>query len=217
MFGFFRPGASGPAVVVHGPRLYLRPPRYRDWRGWANLRAISRDFLAPWEPTWPNDTLTRRAFLRRIRQQAAESRDDHAYGFFIFRKKDDALLGGVTIADVRRGVAMSCSLGYWTGEPYVRQGYMTEALTCLLPFIFDTLGLNRVEAACLPTNVASQGLLKKLGFQEEGYAREYLRINGVWHDHVLFALLANDYRAGLQVRGPSPGEERRAADLSVAG
>lgn len=216
MFGFLRPGAFQPTPVMAGPRLYLRPPRYRDWRAWASLRAISRDFLAPWEPTWSHDSLGRRAFLRRIRQQAAESREDHGYGFFIFRKEDDALLGGVTVADVRRGVSMSCSLGYWIGEPYARQGYMTEALRCLLPFLFDTLGLNRVEAACLPNNVASRRLLNKLGYQEQGYVREYLRINGVWHDHVLFALLASDCRAGLSGRDPPAGEERPAANLSVA-
>ena len=99
------------------------------------------------------------------------------------------------MSNLQRGVAMSCSLGYWIGQPHARQGYMSEALRRLLPFVFETLGLHRIEAACLPTNVASRGLLQKIGFREEGYARGYLRINGAWHDHVLFALLAEDYRA----------------------
>ncbi len=70
---------------------------------------------------------------------------------------------------------------------------MTDALRSVLPFVFETLGLHRLEAACLPDNVASERLLRKLGFQEEGYARDYLRINAQWHDHLLFALLSNDY------------------------
>jgi ribosomal-protein-alanine N-acetyltransferase len=98
----------------------------------------------------------------------------------------------VTLSNVQRGVAMSCSLGYWVGERHARQGIMSEAITSLLPFVFDTLGLHRLEAACLPSNVASRELLRKLSFHEEGFARAYLRINGQWHDHLLFALLASD-------------------------
>lgn len=177
---------------LDGPRVYLHPPRYRDWRAWARLRGGSRDFLAPWEPTWFADALARAAYRRRLRHMALEWRDDASYSFFIFRREDDQILGGVTLSQVRRGVAQSASLGYWIGAPFARQGYMTEALQCLLPFAFDRLGLHRVEAACLPHNAASRGLLQKLGFREEGFARQYLRINGVWQDHVLYALLRDD-------------------------
>ena len=110
------------------------------------------------------------------------------------RRRDDALLGGITFSNVRRGVAQSASLGYWIGAPHAHQGYMTEALSAVLDFAFDHLALHRVEAACLPDNEASQGLLLKIGFQDEGYARQYLRINGRWQDHRLFALLKGDKR-----------------------
>jgi ribosomal-protein-alanine N-acetyltransferase len=148
--------------------------------------------LAPVSRTLPNGAVTRAAYRNRLRRQLRESRDGTGYAFFIFRAADDALLGGVTLSNVQRGVAMSCSLGYWVGEQHTRQGVMSEAITSLLPFVFGTLGLHRLEAACLPSNVASQRLLRKLGFHEEGYARAYLRINGQWHDHLLFAMLAND-------------------------
>jgi ribosomal-protein-alanine N-acetyltransferase len=179
---------------IQAGRVYLRPPSRRDVRKWLTLRTASRSFLEPWEPTWPKDALTRKAFFRRLRTYAVHTNSDTAYIFLIFRKDDRALLGSVSINDVRRGVAQSCSIGYWVGENYSGQGYMTEALSALLPFIFHRLKIHRIEAACLPQNKASRALLKKIGFQEEGYVRRYLKINGQWQDHVLFSLLETDSR-----------------------
>ncbi|HEY5598974.1 MAG TPA: GNAT family protein, partial [Kiloniellales bacterium] len=168
------------------------PPVQRDWREWAALRAESREFLVPWEPTWPYDALTRGAFRRRLKIYKSEARQGSSFSFLVFRRADDVLLGGVTLSNLRRGVAQAGSLGYWIGESYARQGYMTEALAAVLNFAFVRLGLHRVEAACLPDNLASRALLLKCGFAEEGYAREYLRINGRWQDHLLFAILRRD-------------------------
>lgn len=191
-------------TLEHG-RVVLRPPRLKDWGEWARLREASRGFLVPWEPTWPHDALSRAAYRRRLRQYAEEARQGTGYSFLVWRRADGALLGGVTLTNVRRGVAQSASLGYWIGAPYARQGYMSEALTAVLDFAFRRLGLHRVEAACLPSNAASRGLLAKIGFREEGYAREYLRINGMWQDHVLFAVLRHD------PRGPAAARSRPAA------
>lgn len=177
---------------IRAGRVYLRPPNRRDTKKWLALRTASRHFLEPWEPTWSNDALTRKAFLRRLRAYAIQTNSDTAYVFLIFRSSDRALLGSISINDVRRGVAQSCSIGYWVGEDYCQQGYMTEALSALLPFIFERLRLHRIEAACLPNNQASRALLAKVGFQEEGYARRYLKINGKWQDHILFGLLNTD-------------------------
>ncbi len=180
-------------------RVYLRIPVHRDWRSWAALRAESRDFLTPWEPTWAYDALTRGAFRRRLRMYKAEMRQGVTYSFFVFRRVDDVLLGGVTLSNLRRGVAQSATLGYWIGAPHRRQGYMTEALAAVLNFAFSRIGLHRVEAACLPDNDASQRLLLKSGFREEGYAQEFLRINGRWQDHQLFAILLRE------MPGPAQG------------
>lgn len=185
-------GSPAPPARLTGRRVYLRAPDDRDWRAWADLRAVSRDFLMPWEPTWPTDALTRDVYRRRLRRYGIDWREDASYSFFIFRTGDNALLGGVTLGNIRRGVAQSGTLGYWIGLPYARQGYMADALQAMLPFSFQTLQLHRLEAACLPNNTASQAVLRKLGFKEEGYARRYLRINGEWCDHILFALLAED-------------------------
>ncbi len=180
--------------VISGNGVYLRHPVMADYAEWASLRDQSKDFLTPWEPVWPIDDLTRPAFRRRLRRYARELRDDTSYPFFLFDSGTDKLIGSSIISNVRRGVAQSCSLGYWVGEMYSGKGHMTEAARAILPFIFDRAGLHRVEAACLPTNEPSRRLLKRVGFTEEGVARKYLRINGDWQDHLLFAMLASDPR-----------------------
>jgi ribosomal-protein-alanine N-acetyltransferase len=167
----------------------LRTPQMTDFEEWAALREASRDFLTPWEPTWPDDDLTRGAFRRRLKRYAEDLRTDQGYAFLIARYADGTLLGGLTLANIRRGVAQAGSLGYWMGLSFVRHGYMTAAVRAVLPFAFASLRLHRVEAACIPTNAASIRLLEKTGFVREGYAREYLCINGVWQDHLLFARL----------------------------
>ncbi len=187
---FFRTiNFAEPLPNIEGDGVVLRTPQMADFNEWSALRETSRDFLTPWEPTWPSDDLTRSAFRRRIRRYTDDLRSDQGYAFLIARRADDRLVGGVTLANIRRGVAQAGSLGYWMGQPFVRQGYMTAAVRALIPFAFATLRLHRLEAACIPTNSASIKLLEKTGFEREGYAREYLCINGTWQDHLLFARL----------------------------
>jgi ribosomal-protein-alanine N-acetyltransferase len=181
---------TGPAVAGHG--VLLRAPQMSDYAEWAELREQSRDFLVPWEPVWPPDDLTRSAFRRRLKRYTEDQRADLAYAFLIFRQSDNALVGGLTLANMRRGVAQAGSIGYWIGQKFARQGLMTAAVRVLIPLAFDSLRLHRLEAACIPNNVASVRLLEKTGFRREGYAREYLCINGVWSDHLLFARLRDD-------------------------
>ncbi|HTK80147.1 MAG TPA: GNAT family protein [Rhizomicrobium sp.] len=194
MRGLTFPGGQQP--VIRGDGVYLRYPRMSDYGQWASLRGESRAFLSPWEPQWARDELTKGAFRRRLKRYAQEARGDTAYAFFVFRSQDDVLLGGCTLSNVRRGVTQCCALGYWIGERFSRQGYMFDAIRALVPFIFSTLGLHRIEAACLPSNDASKSLLTKLGFRQEGVARRYLQINGEWQDHLLFALLADEAPVG---------------------
>lgn len=177
---------------VAGDGVLLRAPQMADFAEWAELRTQSRKFLTRWEPVWPRDDLTRSAYRRRLRRYQREIRDDQAYPFLVFRAEDGCLVGGLTLSNLRRGVAQACTVGYWIGAPFARQGLMVAAVNAVVPFVFETLGLHRLEAACLPANVASIGLLQKCGFTEEGYARRYLQINGIWQDHILFALLADD-------------------------
>jgi ribosomal-protein-alanine N-acetyltransferase len=184
-----------PDAEVHGRELFLRHPAMGDYAAWAELRALSRHHLTVWEPQWARDELTRSAFRRRLRQYQRELREDQGYAFLIFRSVDATLLGGLSISNVRRGVAQAASVGYWIGVPHIRRGHMSNAVKACLPFAFNTLGLHRLEAACLPHNIPSQRVLEKVGFKREGMARRYLKINGVWQDHDLFALLQDDARA----------------------
>jgi len=189
----FRLGpANGPANFIRGEGGYLRPPLPQDFVPWAELREKSRTFLVPWEPTWPVDDLTRSAYRRRLRRQAEEMERDEAFPFFVFRSSDHTLLGGLTLGQIRRGVSQTGTLGYWMGEAYAGQGYMSRAVRATLVWAFATLRLHRIEAACLPHNDRSIRLLERCGFKREGYARAYLRINGAWQDHVLFAILDSD-------------------------
>jgi ribosomal-protein-alanine N-acetyltransferase len=194
MRGLTFPGGQQP--IIKGEEVYLRYPRMADYTGWAVVRGESREFLAPWEPAWATDELSKGAFRRRIKRYQKETRLDSAYAFFVFRKDGDALMGGCTLSNVRRGVTQGCALGYWIGERFARQGYMYDAVRALVPFVFTTLGLHRIEAACLPSNEPSKNLLAKVGFRQEGLARGYLQINGEWRDHALFALLAEDAPVG---------------------
>jgi ribosomal-protein-alanine N-acetyltransferase len=184
-------GDTGP--LLRGERVTLRHPAMTDYQAWSDLRSASRAFLTPWEPSWPADDLTRSAYKRRIKRYQRDLREDLGAAFFVFRGDAD-LIGGLTLSGIRRGVTQSCSLGYWMGARFAGQGYMSDAVRTVIPFVFDELRLHRLEAASMPSNTRSVTLLEKVGFSREGFARRYLLINGQWQDHLLFAMLADDPR-----------------------
>jgi len=203
---------------LSGDRTYLRPPDRRDYREWVAIRDVSRAFLEPWEPSWGEDALERAVYRDRISRIQQEWRLDLGYGFHVLRKEDDRLLGGVNLNNVRRGVAQAANLGYWMGEPFANQGYMSDALRALLPHAFHSLGLHRVDAACIPENQPSRHLLTKFGFREIGQAKGYLKINGEWRDHLLTSALLEDVLASPAMRGAKTavdGDFQRLLDRIV--
>ena len=109
-------------------------------------------------------------------------------------RHDGVLVGAITLDNIRRGPAQTGTLGYWIGAPFARQGFMGEAIGAVVAHAFDTMELSRIEAACLPENVASRGVLEKSGFKYEGVAQSYLQIHGRWRNHVLYSILRNDRR-----------------------
>ncbi|MBX3478093.1 MAG: GNAT family N-acetyltransferase [Brevundimonas sp.] len=183
--------ATGPLVEGQGVR--LRPPRAVDFQPWADLRLRSAAYLKPWEPAWHDDDLTRAGFRRRLAVYAREMEHQTAWPFFIFSPDGATLLGAITLSNVRRGVAETGTLGYWIGQPFAGRGHATAAVRAVLDFAFRTLDLHRVEAACVPANQASRRVLLKAGFQPEGQARAYLKINGAWADHLLFGVVSDDW------------------------
>jgi ribosomal-protein-alanine N-acetyltransferase len=176
---------------VDGERVFLRPPRPVDYGAWSDLRRRSRNFLQPWEPTWPADDLSRAAYRRRLTAYQRDMDLGAGYAFLVFCRDDRELVGGITLSNIRRGVAQMGTVGYWAGEPFARRGYILDAVRALSSFSFGRLGLHRLEAACLPENEPSRRLLLKAGFEWEGRATAYLKINGDWRDHLLFGLLAD--------------------------
>jgi ribosomal-protein-alanine N-acetyltransferase len=191
----FRFATDPPArPLIRTQNLILRAPLAGDYSAWVSLRMESREFLTPWEPVWTEDDLTRASFRLRVKRASREIATDEAYSLFVLDSRSEALLGGLTLGLVRRGVAQACTLGYWMGQRHAGKGHMTEAVRGALEFAFSELALHRVEAACLPHNEPSRRLLERVGFKHEGEARGYLRINGVWADHLLYGMLASELR-----------------------
>lgn len=189
LFGGRGPELSGAAVM-------LREPRPGDFPEWAALRQASRDFLEPWEPEWPFDEFTRSNFRSRVARIRSQRRDRTGLGFLIFERGTGRLAGGISIGNIRHGAAETGQIGYWMGEPFSGRGLMTEAVRLVTAHAFDTMRLHRLEAACIPGNRRSERVLEKAGFQREGLMRSYLRINGVWQDHTLYAIIAGDHIPG---------------------
>ncbi len=179
---------------IETERMTLRPPQHADHAPWANLRRESREFLTPWEPTWAEDHLSRKAFTNRVYWAQRAIAQGTAVPLFLIRRTDNQLLGAITLDHIKRGPAQAGTTGYWIGQPYARQGYMREAIEAVVHYAFTTLDLSRIEAGCLPENTPSRSLLESCGYKYEGVAQAYLQINGRWRNHVLYANLRYDRR-----------------------
>ena len=183
-----------PKIRIDTARMYLRPPVHSDWKAWATLRHQSADFLAKWEPVRSSDHLTRKGFTNRVYWSNRSMANGSALPLFLFRRADDQIVGAITLDNIRRGPAQAGTLGYWVGQQYARQGFMREAIEAVVHYSFSILDLSRLEAACLPENAASRGVLEKCGFKYEGVAQSYLQIAGRWRTHVLYSNLRLDRR-----------------------
>ena len=184
----------GEKFQIQTERLVLRPPQHSDFRIWSKLRLDNKSFLAPWDPLWAEEHLMRKGFTNRVYWAQRSIKNGNGCPLFLLRQTDQALMGAVTLDNVRRGPAQAGTLGYWIGEPYARHGYMREAVNAVVSYAFRTLKLSRVEAACLPENQPSRGLLESCGFKYEGVAQSYLQIAGRWRSHVLYASIRHDRR-----------------------
>ena len=184
---------------IETERLSLRLPAHADWRDWAALRETSAAHLTPWEPVWAHDHLTRKAFTNRVYWAMRAETQGSALPLLLIRRADLALLGAVTLDNIRRGPVQAGTIGYWIGAAHARRGYMREAVAALVHHAFTVLDLSRVESACLPENAASRGVLEKCGFKYEGVAQSYLQINGRWRNHVLYANLRGDRRGKTEI------------------
>jgi ribosomal-protein-alanine N-acetyltransferase len=187
-------------LVLQGERIFLRGADVTDWRAWCVAREGSRDFLTPWEPLWPPNALTYNYYCNLVRRQAMEWRKGTGFTFLIYLRetndREAPLVGGIALTEIQRGAVQKAMLGYWIAKTHAGQGLMTEAATLVCDFAFHALRLHRIEAVCMPWNEPSKGLLTKLGFEVEGYAKNYMKINGAWEDHLLWAKKAGDKNVG---------------------
>jgi len=186
-------------VQIDTERLILRLPQHADFRAWSTLRYESQDFLSPWEPTWAPDHLSRKSFANRVYWSQRSVNEGTALPLFLVRRSDNQLMGAITLDPIRRGPAQTATMGYWIGQQFAREGYMSEAILALVHYAFVKLDLSRIESACLPDNVPSRGALEKCGFKYEGVAQAYLQINGRWRTHVLYSCLRADRRGKTNV------------------
>ena len=187
-------------IRIETERMTLRLPQHSDWHDWAAIRSESAGFLTPWEPVWSADHLSRKSFTNRVYWAARAEQQGTALPLLLIRRDDRALLGGITLDSIRRGPAQAATLGYWVGRPHARQGYMREAILAVVHHAFTIMDLSRIEAACLPENAASRGVLEKSGFKYEGVALSYLQIAGRWRNHVLYSNLRLDRRGRTDIR-----------------
>jgi ribosomal-protein-alanine N-acetyltransferase len=200
MLGWF---ARDDTPILIGSRVLLRGPRPADYQAWKTLRKESRAFLKPFEPRWTEADLAHQVYQARLKRGREEAKAGTDFTFFIFLADGsrETLVGGVTISNIRRRAAQFANLGYWMGQNYAGKGYMTEAVGLVVAHAFEGLVLHRVHAAFLPHNTASRRVLEKNGFKEEGFAENYLQIDGKWADHVLFGLTRERYDAVVKQPG----------------
>ena len=132
-------------VRIETERLTLRPPVHADFRSWSSLRLTSQEFLTPWEPAWANDHLTRKSFTNRVYWAQRSVSGGTALPLFLVRREDDALVGAITLDNIRRGPAQAGTLGYWTGAHFARQGYMREAIGAVVHQAFARLDCEVIQ------------------------------------------------------------------------
>jgi ribosomal-protein-alanine N-acetyltransferase len=179
-----------PSFDTHlaGSRVMLRMLDAGDWTAWHAMRELSRSYLEPWEPKWPNHALTYGYYCSLLRRYWRDWQSGKAFAFGIFLRNTPktGLVGGITLGDIQYSAGQKGTVGYWMGRPHAGQGLMTEALGLTCDFAFDRLKLHRVEASCMPSNEPSKAVLSRCGFDQEGFAKAYLQINGNREDHLLW-------------------------------
>jgi len=187
--------------VLHGRRVLLRPLTLHDFDDWREVRRRCSDWLTKWEPQrvpgQPDTVEDRHAFSARCSARMREIQLGTGYGFGVF--VDGAFGGEINLNSIHRGAHQSAYVGYWIDERHAGQGYMPEALVVLCRFAFEQLGLHRLQISIIPRNTASRRVVDKLELRDEGIAQRYLEINGVWEDHVRYAITAEEWKERREV------------------
>jgi ribosomal-protein-alanine N-acetyltransferase len=184
-----------PSATLIGRRVVLRPLQAGDFDAWREVRRRNVDWLTKWEPArlpgQPDTVEDHDAFAMRCSARQRERQLGTGFGFGIF--VEGALAGEINLSSVQRGPFQSCYVGYWIDEHHAGNGYTPEALVLVARFAFEDLRLHRIQIAIIPRNRASRRVVEKLDIREEGVALRYLEINGVWEDHVRYAVTTEEW------------------------
>lgn len=183
-----------PAPQLFGRRVRLRVLQDHDYSAWSEIRTRCRDWLVPWEPRpagAPPPPEDRASFAARCAARDRERQLGSGFGFGIF--VEGRLVGEITLSSIQRGPFQNGFIGYWVDQAVAGQGLAPEAVVAVLHFAFDDLRLHRVEIAIVPRNVASRRVVDKLALRAEGVAQRFLEIDGVWEDHVRYAVTAEEW------------------------
>jgi ribosomal-protein-alanine N-acetyltransferase len=185
---------------AEGERVLLRAPRVEDAEELLALQSDAWEFIGPWMPAAEiaEDPLV--ATRERVHTDRALWVDDRSYRFVVCSRATGEIIGRVSLNNVIRGVLQSTDVGYWIGPRHARKGLTSEAVRAAIDAAFGPLALHRVQAGIIPRNVASLALARRIGLREEGLARRFVKIAGVWEDHVIFAVTVEEWR-GSAARG----------------
>lgn len=182
-------------IELAGRRVTLRPLNPGDWEQWREVRIRAREWLTVWEPRpvpgHPDPTQDRRAFVARCGARDRDRELGSGYGFGIFVAGTFA--GEINLNSIQRGPFQNAYIGYWIDQAQAGHSYVPEAVVVVMRFAFEELGLHRVQISIIPRNSRSRRVVEKLGVRDEGVAVRYLEINGVWEDHIRFAMTAEEW------------------------
>jgi len=189
-------GAVRPSSLeLVGRRVSLRPLASGDFEQWREVRIRSREWLVRWEPKpvvgQPDAADDRRVFAARCGARDRERQLGTGYGFGIF--VGGRFAGEINISSIQRGPFQNAYVGYWIDQAMAGRSYVPEAAVLVFRFAFEELALHRIQVAIIPRNHPSRRVAEKLGLREEGIAFRYLEINGVWEDHVRYAITSEDW------------------------
>ncbi|MDZ7675659.1 MAG: GNAT family protein [Acidimicrobiales bacterium] len=185
-------------VRLLGRRVVLRPLVPTDFDQWREVRRHNTDWLTKWEPQrvpGQADVIEHRdAFSSRCSARAREWQLGTGFGFGVFTH-DGSLVGEINLSSVQRGPFQNAYVGYWIDQRHAGRGLTPEALVVSMQYAFDEIGLHRLQIAIIPRNGASRRVVDKLALREEGLALRYLEIDGVWEDHVRYAITSEEWEA----------------------
>ncbi len=179
---------------LEGRRVYLRPLTFEDFEAWREVRVRCNDWLRKWEPraaVGSYQLYDKRLFGARCATAERERLNDSAYAFGLFL--DDRFVGETNISSIQRGPCQTGNIGYWIDEDVAGNGYMPEAVALALRFAFETISLHRIQISIIPRNFSSRRVPEKLKLRLEGISLKYLEINGIWEDHVHYAVTQEEW------------------------